>query len=90
MSTDIQTPAPAAGGRGARSSGKGDGRRRGPFARASQYLREVREQLSKVIKPSRQELITYVTVVLVFVTFMVLLVSAIDFGVTHAVLAVFG
>ena len=89
MSTEIQTPAPAAGGRGARK-GKGDGRRRGPFARAAQYLREVREQLSKVIKPSRQELITYVTVVLVFVTFMVLLVSAIDFGVTHAVLAVFG
>ena len=90
MSTEIRTPAPAAGGRGARAGGRGDKRRRGPFARSATYLREVREQLSKVIRPSRQELITYTTVVLAFVTFMVLLVSGIDYVVTKAVLAVFG
>jgi preprotein translocase subunit SecE len=55
-----------------------------------QFYREVVAELRKVIYPSRSELITYVAVVLVFVSTMVALVASIDFGLTKAVLAVFG
>jgi preprotein translocase subunit SecE len=55
-----------------------------------QFYREVVSELRKVIYPGRQELVTYVIVVLVFVSAMVAIVASIDFGLTKAVLAVFG
>jgi preprotein translocase subunit SecE len=93
VSTETAAPTPAAGGSGARSGRGGrdaSKKRRGPFSRIATYWREVIEQLSKVIRPSRQELITYVIVVVVFVTFMVTLVAGIDYGVTRLILRVFG
>jgi preprotein translocase subunit SecE len=65
-------------------------RRPGPIARSTTYVRQVVAELRKVIWPTRQELITYTTVVLAFVTVMVLLVSGFDFVFTQGVLAVFG
>jgi preprotein translocase subunit SecE len=82
---EAPTPAPAAGGRGARSD-KGPGR----IERIRIYLREVVAELRKVIRPSRQQLVTYTIVVLVFVSFMTALVSGLDYGLTKAVLAIFG
>jgi preprotein translocase subunit SecE len=85
-------PAFAADG-DARSSRKGSAakeRRPGPIARTTTYVRQVVAELRKVIWPTRQELITYTTVVLVFVTIMVTLVAGFDFAFTQAVLAVFG
>jgi preprotein translocase subunit SecE len=81
---EAPTPAPAAGGRGARN--KGPGR----IERARIYLREVVAELRKVIRPSRQQLVTYTIVVLVFVSFMTALVSGLDYGLTKLILAVFG
>jgi preprotein translocase subunit SecE len=82
------TPAPAAGGRGVRSdkSDRGPGR----IARTQTFSREVASELRKVNYPSRQQLLTYVTVVLVFVIFMTALVSALDFGLGKAIIALFG
>jgi preprotein translocase subunit SecE len=54
------------------------------------YYREVVAELRKVIWPSRTELLTYVTVVLVFVVFVTALTAGLDYGFTKAVLAVFG
>ena len=67
------------------SSGRGN-----PFARLVTYVRQVVAELRKVIWPTRQELITYTTVVLAFVVVMMLIVSAYDFVFAKAVLAVFG
>ena len=80
-------PAPAAGGKGS-----GGRRRRGPFAligslfgRIRRFVREVIAELRKVIWPTRRELFSYSTVVLIFVTFMVLLVFGMDAGFVRAV-----
>jgi preprotein translocase subunit SecE len=79
-------PAPAAGGKGAKRPPKD---RRG-IGRIPRLYREVAAEMRKVIWPTRRELIGYSTVVLVFVTAMVLIVAGLDYGFTKAVLAVFG
>ncbi|WP_163551294.1 preprotein translocase subunit SecE [Candidatus Frankia alpina] len=55
-----------------------------------QFIREVMAELRKVVYPGRSELITYVLVVLVFVSVMTAFVASLDFGLTKAVLAIFG
>ncbi len=47
-------------------------------------------ELRKVIWPTRNELITYTIVVLVFVSFMVALTSGLDLVFARGILAVFG
>ena len=54
------------------------------------FLREVVAELRKVIWPGRRELITYTTVVIVFVAFMVALVAGLDLLFSRGVIAVFG
>lgn len=54
------------------------------------YYRETVSELRKVIYPTRSELITYVTVVLIFVTFMVAAVAGLDYLFSKLDLAVFG
>ena len=63
---------------------------RNPVARLSRYLREVVAELRKVIWPTRNELITYTIVVLVFVSFMVALTSGLDLVFARGILQVFG
>ncbi len=65
-------------------------RRPGPISRTTTYIRQVVAELRKVIWPTRKELVTYTTVVLVFVTIMVSIVALFDFIFTQGVLAVFG
>lgn len=77
-------PATTGAGRGAR------GGRRGPLARASLFYREVVAELRKVLWPTRNELITYTTVVIVFVSLMVAIVAGLDFLFTKGVLQIFG
>jgi len=79
-------PSPAAGGKGAKKPPKGS---RG-LRRIPRLYREVAAEMRKVIWPTRRELLAYSTVVLVFVTAMVLIVAGLDFGFAKAVLAVFG
>ena len=52
--------------------------KRGPFSRISLFLRQVMVELRKVITPTRRELISYTGVVLVFVVFMMAIVSLLD------------
>jgi preprotein translocase subunit SecE len=54
------------------------------------FLREVVAELRKVIWPGRRELITYTTVVIVFMAFMVALVAGMDLLFSRGVIAVFG
>ena len=61
-----------------------------PFARLVRFLREVVAELRKVIWPGRQDLITYTTVVLVFVVVMTAIVALFDFAFSQGVIQVFG
>ena len=54
------------------------------------FVREVRAELRKVIWPTRKELTTYTTVVVVFVAIMMTLVALLDLGFAKAMFAVFG
>ncbi|MDQ6649860.1 MAG: preprotein translocase subunit SecE [Actinomycetota bacterium] len=76
-------PLTAAGGRGVRGRGN-------PFAALSLFFKQVVAELRKVIWPTRQELITYTTVVIVFVTLMVLITAGFDLLFGKGVLEVFG
>ena len=60
------------------------------FSRLVRFLREVVAELRKVIWPTRNQLVTYTIVVLVFVSFMVALVSLLDFLFGRGVLFLFG
>ncbi|HYZ38576.1 MAG TPA: preprotein translocase subunit SecE [Pseudonocardiaceae bacterium] len=59
-------------------------------AQLMRFLREVVAELTKVIWPSRRELVVYTSVVLVFVSFMVAFVALLDMGLGRLVLSVFG
>lgn len=48
------------------------------FARLTRFIREVWAELRKVIWPTRKQMVTYTSVVLVFVVFMVALVAGLD------------
>jgi preprotein translocase subunit SecE len=87
--TDISTADerdPRASDRGAR----GAKAKRGFFARIALFFRQVVSELRKVVRPTRTELITYTSVVLVFVTAVMAFVSVLDYGFGHLVLLVFG
>jgi preprotein translocase subunit SecE len=60
------------------------------FSRLARFLREVVAELRKVIWPTRNQLVTYTIVVLVFVSFMVALVWALDLVFAQGVLYLFG
>jgi preprotein translocase subunit SecE len=64
-------------------------RRGGPIARLSRFFREVVAELSKVIWPTRKELVTYTAVVIVFVSIMCALVTGLDIGFGKLVTFVF-
>ena len=60
------------------------------FQRVALFYRQVLNELRKVVWPSRNMLTTYTAVVLVFVTFVIAVVSLFDLGITQLVLFIFG
>ena len=54
------------------------------------FLRQVVAELRKVVRPTRNELVTYTSVVLVFVLAVMIYVSILDFGFGKLVLWAFG
>jgi preprotein translocase subunit SecE len=66
------------------------GERPGLFARFRNFIREIISELSKVIWPTRKELLTYTTVVVVFVAIIMGIVWALDTGFGYVILKVFG
>jgi preprotein translocase subunit SecE len=62
-----------------------------PFpARVSLFYRQVLAELRKVIWPTRKELVTYTSVVIVFVLVVIAYVTGLDFVFSKAVLGIFG
>ena len=64
--------------------------RRNPFAFVWNYLKQVVAELRKVIWPNRKQMVSYTTVVLVFLAFMVALIGLVDLGLAKLVMLVFG
>ena len=62
----------------------------GIFARVGLFYRQVVGELKKVVWPTRNMLTTYTAVVLVFVSFIIAVVSIIDLVLTKVVFWVFG
>ena len=84
---------PTGGGKGPVDKGPRKGtkeRRPNPISRLIRFIREVVAELRKVIWPTRKELITYTSVVVVFVTVMTAIVWGLDAGVAKLVMWAFG
>lgn len=63
---------------------------KGIFGRIGLFYRQVVSELRKVVWPTRNQLTTYTSVVLVFVGFVILVVSIFDLVLTKVVFWVFG
>ncbi|MFC0846754.1 MULTISPECIES: preprotein translocase subunit SecE [Streptomyces] len=64
--------------------------KKGPLGRLALFYRQVVAELRKVVWPTRNQLSTYTTVVIVFVVIMIGIVTVIDSGFQHVVKYVFG
>ncbi|HEY2985980.1 MAG TPA: preprotein translocase subunit SecE [Jatrophihabitantaceae bacterium] len=73
--TETASPRPAGGG---------------PGGRPGRFIREIISEMRKVLWPSRNELVTYTIVVIVFVVIMISIVAGLDIGFAKLVLKVFG
>ena len=62
----------------------------GIFGRIGLFYRQIVSELRKVVWPTRNQLTTYTAVVLVFVTFIIAVVSLIDLVLGRLVFWVFG
>jgi len=62
----------------------------GLIARIGLFYRQVVSELRKVVWPTRKQLTTYTAVVLVFVSFIIAVVSLLDLVLTKIVFLVFG
>ncbi|MFI6766458.1 preprotein translocase subunit SecE [Streptomyces sp. NPDC050355] len=64
--------------------------KKGPFARLALFYRQIVAELRKVVWPTRTQLSTYTSVVIVFVVIIIGLVTVIDLGINRVVGYVFG
>lgn len=67
-----------------------DGPSRNPLTFVMTYLKQVVAELRKVIWPNRKQMVSYTTVVLIFLAFMVALIGLVDLGLAKLVMTVFG
>jgi preprotein translocase subunit SecE len=81
--TDVLDDAKAKKKRGKRG-------KKGPFARAALFYRQIVAELRKVVWPKRGDLLSYTSVVIVFVALMIGIVTVVDYGFTQLVKYVFG
>ncbi|HLS14055.1 MAG TPA: preprotein translocase subunit SecE [Beutenbergiaceae bacterium] len=62
----------------------------GLFGRIALFIRQVIAEIRKVVQPTRQELLTFSVVVIVFILAMMAYVGVLDFAIGRLVLWVFG
>ncbi|AYL37643.1 preprotein translocase subunit SecE [Streptomyces fungicidicus] len=64
--------------------------KKGPLKRLALFYRQIIAELRKVVWPTRNQLTSYTTAVIVFVVLMIGLITLIDYGLSHAAKYVFG
>jgi preprotein translocase subunit SecE len=74
----------------AKTARKSRGPSTNPIVYVYNYLKQVVAELRKVIWPNRKQMMTYTSVVLAFLVFMVTLIGLVDLGLAKLVLMVFG
>jgi preprotein translocase subunit SecE len=77
-------------GAGKKKTAKKVESRLNPITFVVTYLKQVVAELRKVIWPNRKQMVTYTSVVLIFLAFMVALIGGVDFGLAKLVTLVFG
>ena len=87
--TDVSADTRGSGAAG-RKRGKGGNPISRFFGSLSLFVSQILDELRKVVRPTREELVNYTVVVIVFVSLIMGIVAAIDFGFTKLVLWVFG
>ncbi|MET8894923.1 preprotein translocase subunit SecE [Streptomyces albogriseolus] len=78
---DAQEKKPRKGGKRAK---------KGPLKRLALFYRQIIAELRKVVWPTRNQLTSYTTAVIVFVVLMIGLITLIDYGLSNAAKYVFG
>jgi len=63
---------------------------KGIFGRIGLFYRQVVNELKKVVWPTREQLSTYTAVVMVFVCFIIAVVSIFDVALTKLIMLIFG
>jgi preprotein translocase subunit SecE len=74
----------------AKKARKSQGSSPNPIVYVYNYLKQVVAELRKVIWPNRKQMMTYTSVVLAFLVFMVTYIGLVDLGLAKLVLQVFG
>ncbi|NGO66935.1 preprotein translocase subunit SecE [Streptomyces boncukensis] len=64
--------------------------KRGPLGRLALFYRQIVAELRKVVWPSRNQLSTYTTVVIIFVIVVIAFVFVLDYGLSEVMKHVFG
>ncbi|CAL9464145.1 preprotein translocase subunit SecE [Streptomyces sp. DH-12] len=64
--------------------------KKGPLKRLALFYRQIIAELRKVVWPTRNQLTSYTTAVIIFVVLMIGLITLIDYGLSHAAKYVFG
>ena len=87
---NTKTKTTSKNGSGKKKTAKKSAPRQNPFVFVWNFLKQVVAELRKVIWPNRKQMISYTTVVLVFLVFMVALIGGVDLGFAKLVGWVFG
>ena len=64
--------------------------KQGVIARLVRFVRQVIAELKKAVRPTRQELFTYASVVIVFVLIVMAFIWVVDFVLGKGVMTLFG
>ncbi|OXN00340.1 preprotein translocase subunit SecE [Bifidobacterium vansinderenii] len=60
------------------------------FMRIGLFIKQIIDELRKVVTPTRKELVLWSIAVFIFVIFLMLLVTGLDFGLGKLVMLIFG
>lgn len=90
MATDTSTADARGSGHSPRPAGKQGNVFSRLFASIALFVAQIIDELRKVVRPTRHELTTYTSVVIVFVVLVMAFVFGLDFGFGKLVLFVFG
>ena len=88
--TEVPEPGGSSDGGGKKPRRGGRRGKRGPLGRLALFYRQIVAELRKVVWPTRQQLSTYTTVVIIFVVIIIAFVFVLDYGLTEVVKRVFG
>ncbi len=87
---NTKTKTTSKNGSGKKKTAKKSAPRQNPFVFVWTFLKQVVAELRKVIWPNRKQMVSYTSVVLVFLAFMVALIGGVDLGFARLVSLVFG